>query len=116
MEHTMWESNNYIYEAAAAAQKTAQQKTAAPPPDPVKLPATGMTYFPLQKAVLCMDCNNVSDGKNACPACGSNAVGSLSKMVGGHVDSSAVNQEPAVQAPPPAPTTLGKAVGARSKK
>jgi hypothetical protein len=38
--------------------------------------------FPLQAAVLCSDCNAVSDGVHACPACGSSSLLSLASVLG----------------------------------
>ena len=37
--------------------------------------------FPLRVAVLCPDCNAVSDGVNACPACGSSSLLSLASVL-----------------------------------
>jgi hypothetical protein len=35
-------------------------------------------HLPLKKAVLCLDCNSISDANQECPACGSGALMNLS--------------------------------------
>jgi hypothetical protein len=42
-----------------------------------------VSHFPLSKAVLCVDCENVSNGVVSCPACGSKSLMNLSKALGG---------------------------------
>jgi hypothetical protein len=37
--------------------------------------------IPLRAAVLCADCDAVSDGVNACPACGSSSLLSLASVL-----------------------------------
>ena len=65
--------NNAIYSVAESTYKTA-------------VAAMGnIAYFPLQSAVLCGECENVSNGNQTCPACGSTALMSVSKAMGGGV-------------------------------
>jgi hypothetical protein len=38
-------------------------------------------HFPLKKAVLCLDCNSISDANQECPACTSGALMNLSAVL-----------------------------------
>jgi hypothetical protein len=72
--------NNFIYEAAEKA--ALNRKTAGSGATPHAL-HDEVTFFPLAKAVLCGDCENVSNGVTTCPACGSSALMNISKTLGG---------------------------------
>ncbi|HUD54669.1 MAG TPA: hypothetical protein VMR02_05560 [Terracidiphilus sp.] len=38
-------------------------------------------HLPLKKAVLCLDCNSISDANQECPACSSGALMNLSTVL-----------------------------------
>ncbi len=38
-------------------------------------------HFPMNKAVVCMDCSSISDGNRECPACTSKALMNLSRVL-----------------------------------
>jgi hypothetical protein len=39
------------------------------------------SHLPLKKAVLCLDCNSISDANQECPACSSGALMNLSTVL-----------------------------------
>ena len=50
-------------------------------PNPKELKRILTGHFPLRKAVLCVDCNNISDANLECPACSSGALMNLSAVL-----------------------------------
>ena len=47
------------------------------------------SMIPLNHAVLCLDCNSISDGNRDCPACSSKALMNLSAILDRNVSSAA---------------------------
>jgi hypothetical protein len=78
----MGEESNEIY---ALAEKVAKDL----PPDqdtPVAYSREGVmspniTHFPLRKAWLCLQCENVTNNGNACPSCTSTHLKPLSELI-----------------------------------
>lgn len=52
-----------------------------PQADPITGPLLGSAQVPLAKAVLCGDCQTVSDGNQCCPACGSQSLLNLARVL-----------------------------------
>ena len=69
-------------QVTVASRKTAKTLSASTGETPSFLHPE-IFHFPLASAVLCTDCENVSNGVRACPACGSKALMNISKHFGG---------------------------------
>ncbi len=51
------------------------------PPNAAELQQVLTGHLPLTNAVLCLDCNNISDANQQCPACSSGALMNLSTVL-----------------------------------
>jgi hypothetical protein len=97
---------NEIYAVAASVvtKEAEAKKTALGTPTAMH---EEVTHFPLAKAVLCADCEAVSNGVRECPACGSTSLMNISKVMGGGghgtLESPAVG--PVTEAPARTPAT-----------